>query len=115
MIEDGYVAKDEEPKYTPYVNRLKYEQSDMIMVLLNLGYVPDEVVQSMTDFKPGWSLAFKSNMEDYWAKFNLNNDEFIKRLDGGELLSEIPLKERYDQRWAFQDENDLEDRYVKFI
>jgi len=40
----------------------------MIMVLLNISYIPDEVVQKI-NFKPGWSIEFKKNMESYKRHF----------------------------------------------
>jgi hypothetical protein len=33
---------------------IRQEQSDMIMVLLNLAYIPDDVIKQIPDFRPGW-------------------------------------------------------------
>jgi len=68
LIEDGfpdeYVNGDKKQGMTPLCKRLRYEQSDMIMVLLNISYIPDEVVRKI-NFKPGWSIEFKKNMDQY--------------------------------------------------
>jgi|LakMenEpi03Aug12_release.lakeMendotaPanAssembly.Ray.scaffolds.fasta_scaffold1051798_1 hypothetical protein len=40
----------------------------MLMILLNLSYIPDEVVQKI-NFTPGWQKEFKANMEEYKKKF----------------------------------------------
>ena len=45
-----------------------YEQSDMLMILLNLSYIPDEVIQKI-NFTPGWQKEFKKNMNEYKIKF----------------------------------------------
>jgi len=49
LINDGYPLPntDEEIKW-------KWEQSDLVMILLNLSYIPDEVVQSVDFTKAGW-------------------------------------------------------------
>lgn len=54
IIEDGSPEVDEEDKEA--VNKatqLKYEQSDMVVLLFNLSYIPDEVAKKL-DFDPGW-------------------------------------------------------------
>ena len=38
LIEDGYESD---------VDRYRFEQSDLVMVLLNLAYIPDEVVRAI--------------------------------------------------------------------
>ena len=40
------------------------EQSDIIMILLNLGSIPDEVAKKF-DFKPGFQKEFLQNMQNY--------------------------------------------------
>lgn len=50
LIENG------EPEDTPMTERqktLKLEQSDMVLILMNLAVIPDEVVQKIK-FVPGW-------------------------------------------------------------
>jgi len=39
------------------------------MILLNLSYIPDEVVQSVDFTEAGWSAVFKAKMEAYKAAF----------------------------------------------
>jgi hypothetical protein len=42
----------------------------MVMVLLNLSYIPDQVVEHI-DFQPGWSVRFKLAMilyKDYFEQ-----------------------------------------------
>ena len=45
----------------------------MVVILLNLAMIPDEVVRKI-DFKPGWQLRFKDNMQQYKNEFKLKND-----------------------------------------
>jgi len=40
----------------------------MLMILLNLSYIPDEVIQKI-NFTPGWQKEFKKNMNEYKIKF----------------------------------------------
>ena len=63
----------------------------MVAILLNLSYIPDEVVQKI-NFKPGWQREFKKNMDEYKAKF---------------------FKET-GQKWEFQNKR-LEDDYIDFV
>ena len=51
-------------------NRHKFEQSDMVMILLNLSYIPDEVVKQIRFDEPGWSKDFHKHMSEYKEKFN---------------------------------------------
>lgn len=50
-------------------NRHKFEQSDMVMILLNLSYIPDDVVKRIRFDEPGWSEQFLEHMEEYKRKF----------------------------------------------
>ena len=63
----------------------------MVMILLNLSYIPDEIVQSVDFTKAGWSERFKNSMDEYKAAF----------------------KEKTGKEWAYQD-RDVEDDYMKF-
>lgn len=38
---------------TDICKRTRWEQSDMVMICLNLAYVPDEVCEKI-NFRPGW-------------------------------------------------------------
>jgi len=49
----------------------------MVMILLNLSYIPDEVVKEIRFDQPGWSEVFKNNMDDYKKKFNDGALEFL--------------------------------------
>ena len=62
----------------------------MLMILLNLSYIPDEVVQKI-NFTPGWQKEFKANMEEYKKKF---------------------MRE-HEVEWQFQNQA-LEDKYRAF-
>ena len=54
IIEDGSPEVDEEDKEAvKKATQLKYEQSDMVVLLFNLSYIPDEVAKKL-DFDPGW-------------------------------------------------------------
>lgn len=48
--------------------RIRHEQSDMVMVLLNLSYIPDDVVKNI-DFIPGWQQKFHKIMRSYKEYF----------------------------------------------
>jgi len=68
---------------------LRCEQSDLIVVLLNLAVIPDEVVRRQT-WSRGWQQRFLENMNEYKANFK----GFCE--------------------WRFQDQ-ELEDAYWKFV
>ena len=55
LIEDGFTENDQ---FEEKQNQVRCEQSDFIVILLNLAYVPDEVVRSTPvdefTFDPGW-------------------------------------------------------------
>jgi len=57
LIEDGFSEPEEvsegNREMTSAEKALRYEQSDMIMILLNLAVIPDSVVRKM-DLEPGW-------------------------------------------------------------
>lgn len=58
MIEDGYPEEyvdgiKKNGVITDQCKMLRAEQSDMVQILLNISYIPDEVVRKI-DFKPGW-------------------------------------------------------------
>jgi len=68
LIEDGYpdaigiegeehVKSPKEGEYVEYAHH-KWEQSDMVMVLLNLAAIPDEVAKSVDYTQVGWSKVF---------------------------------------------------------
>lgn len=61
------------------------------MVLINLSYIPDEVAHKI-NFKPGWSVEFKKNMEQYKKQFY----------------------EKHKVKWEFQNSR-LENDYVDYI
>jgi hypothetical protein len=92
LIEDG--APDEEgpdgdlPKSQQMV---RAEQSDMVMLLLNLAYVPDTVIGQLDSFKAGWQVRFQGLMD-------AEKEAFEK--DTG-------------KKWRFQDE-ELEKEYHAF-
>jgi len=46
----------------------RWAQSDMIVILLNIAYIPDEVAHKI-NFKPGWQIKFKEHMEEYKKNF----------------------------------------------
>ena len=54
LIEDGYAdIKWEDGEMSADSKAIRYEQSDLIIVLLNLACIPDSVVKKM-DLKAGW-------------------------------------------------------------
>lgn len=76
----------------------------MIMVLLNLAYIPDNVILNIKDFEPGWSTRFKQAMIDYKNNFNLKYQANEKGSHG----------QVYDTKWMYQCE-ELEKRYADFM
>jgi len=79
--------------------KIRHEQSDMIILLLNLAYIPDSVVADI-DFDQGWHERFMKLMTAYKEKFDSENK------------SSNP--ENQGLKWKFQDA-DLEERYGKFM
>lgn len=65
IIEDGLPEDLVDGKYTQKKIREREEQSDLVILLLNLAYVPDDVIKKLVDFNPGWSIKFKALMEEY--------------------------------------------------
>ena len=63
----------------------------MVMILLNLSYIPDDVVKHI-DFQPGWQRRFKGAMQGYKGYF----EQQMKR------------------KWQFQS-NILEQEYSEFV
>jgi len=61
IISDGY-TQIEDGISTPEEVRYKCEQSDLVMVLLQLAYIPDVVIQDVDFTKAGWSFKFKERM-----------------------------------------------------
>jgi len=62
------------------------EQSDLIMLLLNLSFIPDSVIGKLEDFKHGWQAKFLQLMDDY-------------------------KQQNYEGSWRFQDP-ELEEAYI---
>ena len=57
----------------------------MIMILLNLAFIPDHIVQKQDifdDFTPGWGLRLKQAMENHKEDFNKNVKENQKITEG---------------------------------
>jgi hypothetical protein len=55
LIEDGSPDDvDESGEVSTAQKATRCEQSDLIMFLLNLAYVPDSCIKKLNDFNPGW-------------------------------------------------------------
>lgn len=94
LIEDGWADEsdpNDESEMTDMCRRVRFEQSDMIMILLNLSYIPDEVVRFI-DFEPGWSKRFYKHMDAF--------KEIFER--------------KYERKWEYQNGR-LETEYSKFF
>lgn len=61
IINDGYdeIAEDDPEEFKKW----KMEQSDFVMVMLQLAYIPDCVIQDVDFTKAGWSYKFKERMD----------------------------------------------------
>jgi hypothetical protein len=66
LIEDGF---GENEQFAVEEKHIRCEQSDMIVVLLNLAYIPDMIVRSTEKdeftFEPGWQCTFKQKMQNF--------------------------------------------------
>lgn len=57
IINDGYKLAEDEVSI-----KYKCEQSDFVMILLQLAYIPDEIIQKVNFTQAGWSYKFKEAM-----------------------------------------------------
>jgi len=64
LLEDGLADELEDGEITERCTRAKCSQSDLVMLLLNITYIPDAVVAKL-DFDEGWQARFKNHMLDY--------------------------------------------------
>ena len=100
LIEDHQTdVLDNDGNFQEICQRIRWEQSDMIVLLLNIAYIPDDVVKEL-DFDPEWHIRFKKLMDTYKEKFNAEDKSSNPENQGLE--------------WKFQDDQ-LEDRYKKFM
>lgn len=70
LIEDGDKARTEKNEkgkkvFTLECKRDRLEQSDLVMILLNLAYLPDEVVRKVDFSVEQWSVKFLKDMKAY--------------------------------------------------
>jgi hypothetical protein len=63
IINDGF--SEPEPTSPNYELEKKYkcEQSDLVMILLQLAYIPDVIIQDVDFTQSGWSYKFHDRME----------------------------------------------------
>lgn len=108
IIEDD--QEDEMDKYnnrvfSPQMIKHRYEQSDLVIILLKLAYIPDSIVKGIADFKAGWSDRFKADMDLY----NQNNFQgWLSKLES--------LKSQHEAQEVIKKFNEeLEDSYKAFI
>lgn len=70
LIEDGY-GESSNKNFGEEEMAIRCEQSDMIMILLNLAFLPDSVVtDAEMNFEPGWQFYFKRRMDNYIKDFD---------------------------------------------
>lgn len=128
LIEDGF-AETSEAKFGEEEMAIRREQSDLIMILLNLASVPDSVITHPDmNFEPGWQHYFKLRVQNCREDFNKKLGSEIKfelyEQDGRKFYATeapagatlIPGKShtlRYDRRVDFQN-SELEERYQRF-
>ena len=71
LIEEGYEDMlDNDGNFRKDCIRWRCEQSDLVMILLNLAYIPKEVIEMLT-FKAGWQEDFKSIMKIHKNKWGI--------------------------------------------
>jgi len=86
LIEDGF-AESSERKFGEEEMAIRCEQSDMIILLLNLAFIPDSVITDKDmNFEPGWQHYFKLRMKNYVEDFNnkSGNSEKYELVQKGE-------------------------------
>ena len=54
LIEDGNVAKEDDYGMIESDIRIKCEQSDLVLILLNIASIPDSVIKKIPNFEAGW-------------------------------------------------------------
>jgi hypothetical protein len=119
LIEDGSFDEQENGKtiYSDEMIRHRGEQSDLIMILLNLAFIPDDVIRKLESFKAGWGLNFKEFMQNYYAqpKFAKWNERFEAIQE--EVSGDMPnAKEEERKATAYGRLNDeLEKSYENFV
>lgn len=59
------VQKKETSKMSDEKKKLLFEQSDLCMIVLNIGYIPDSVLKQVNFGTKGWSKDFKNLMSIY--------------------------------------------------
>ena len=76
----------------------------MVMILLNLSYIPDEVVKQLRFDVAGWSEKFQRNMQEYKENFDrLGAIEFLSKKEEApqpdwkiqKMKEEEPVKWKY--------------------
>jgi hypothetical protein len=99
LIEDGdkdrfVMGENGKPTnvLTNECKRDRWEQSDLVLIIMNLAFLPDEVVKKIDFTKEQWSVKFKQNMEDY-------NKHYM---------------ERTGKEWEWQTD-EVEKAYMEFI
>lgn len=82
LIEDGLQDRIDYEKSDPNKGlivltenciRERLEQSDLVLLLLNLAYIPDSVAKNL-HFECGWSINFKELMIDFQKKWELDQE-----------------------------------------
>jgi hypothetical protein len=68
--------------------RIKCEQSDLVILLLNIACVPDSVIKLIPNFEDGWSAQFIRLIENYKHDFRAKDgagNDVVYRFQDGEL------------------------------
>lgn len=77
LIEDGF-GESKKDSHSQWERRIRCEQSDMIMILLNLAFIPDHIVHKeevFDSFKPGWCHRLEKAMQEDQNNFNKNVED----------------------------------------
>lgn len=48
----------------------RWEQSDLVLILMNLAFLPDEIIQKIDFNQEQWSVKFKKDMDEYKQKWS---------------------------------------------
>lgn len=90
LIEDGSADPEDGSELSPELQMQRAEQSDFVMFMLNLAYVPDKVIEKLESFDHGWQIEVNRLMKEQQDEFSRNN-----------------------YKWRFQDET-MEKEYKDF-
>lgn len=118
LIEDGF-SEGKDDANSEWAKRIRCEQSDMIMILLNLSFIPDDIVHNksvLDEFKSGWCFRLEQAMNSHKDDFNkqVESNQHLKyalmkkkdeEMDRSKLMY-VEVDKKDDEKWASYEEID---------